>query len=83
MVNELLLEVEDAEEYIRNLVKQMAPDASGTTSTLPANSSAKSKPNKLLPVIKCPLCIDKHNLVRCQPFAHYDVDKRNKFVWEK
>ncbi len=36
-------EVEDAEEYIRKLVKQMAPDASGNTSTSPANSSAKSK----------------------------------------
>ncbi len=45
--------------------------------------TAKSKPNKLPPVIKCPLCTDKHNLVWCQPFAHYDVDKRNKFVWEK
>ncbi len=39
--------------------------------------------NKSPPVIKCPLCTDKHNLVRCQAFAHYDIDKRNKFVWEK
>ncbi len=59
----------------------MAPDTSQSTSISAANSSAKSKPNKSPPVIKCPLCADNH--VRCQAFADYDVDKRNKFVREK
>ncbi len=51
--------------------------------TLPHHQpTAQPRPsNKLPPVIKCTLCTDKHNLVRCQPFTHYDIDKRNKFVW--
>ena len=50
---------------------------------LDRSRSLPAKPPPRRPSQHCPVCGDSHSLARCQSFAAYDLDKRNKIVREK